>query len=773
MISKKMRNISMVCLSLVLALTLAFGLSSFSNIKKASAAEATTVSFQVAGSQGSSRKFITYTNGDYTVYATRTGSSPSSTTDGFKAGSKTMVIFKLTEKCDVSISAYYKSSKDYSFSVYSIDDNMYSIVVANNMSSTNSNTIIGSTAVATGTLNYNADSPSTTIASSLPAGNYAFYQVDGSTSAYLRSITFTPATPVYTVSFDTDGGSEVAAETVEEGKTLTAAPTAPTKTGYNFLGWSTDGSTVIDITTVTINSDTTFKAVWELDANFVKPSITEYDAVSDVEIDFGTAIDAIELPTEVTSGEYSLPVTWTWDKEYDATVLQNYTLTGNVEVDADVYDVTAAAPTMQVIVKEIAVASQTLEGIYYTFDNANVLGLPATIAVSGVDFEISWNAYVADSAAITGSLVAKTGYDVSNATVTANVEYVTTVSKSINFINDGISSGTEYNSILEAAGYSVTGTWSYEKSESNVSDDNIEYMGIKGNLATITMYLDKPATVTIAAAGNSSSALTLDGVTVKSGTQAVMVKSYELEAGAHTLESTVSGKNIFIKFINIQYEDSTEFIGYSNSKFSAQSDASATLPLVAGEKAGYEFIGWTNGNGLYAPGADITDAETEAKASGNGYMGTIYTAVYAKAEYLGISFRKSAESPAVRFGYVVTIVDANENALNGLTLNASAVFNVANLTNGSSANVNVDVLNIAYNENQSGYLANLSITGIDSAKAQNALNVDMTITINGVSIIAESDAIESDTIVSKAQKLYDAGQLTDAQAEIYGVVLNG
>ena len=122
---------------------------------------------------------------------------------------------------------------------------------------------------------------------------------------------------------------------------------------------------------------------------------------------------------------------------------------------------------------------------------------------------------------------------------------------------------------------------------------------------------------------------------------------------------------------------------------------------------------------------------------------------------------------------VVTIVDVNENALNGLTLNASAVFNVANLTKDSSANVNFEALSIAYNENKGGYLANLAITGIDSAKAQNALNVDMTITINGVSIIAESDATESDTIVSKAQKLYDAGQLTDAQAEIYGVVLNG
>ena len=770
MLTKKLRSISMVCLALVMALSLCFGIANFSNVKSASAATNTEIAYDGASATAVPSSAWTGELSGITVdWATTAGSNSYNVTGELsgtylcikydKATSSNTRGAKITIPAGVvaTVSLYFTAGSSGRYVAFL--DAYGTPTSSNGMNVSTSKTVYLTTFSTTG------EETADTVK-----------YICGSNSWHIAKLVIEsePLVTNYTVSFDTDGGSDVAAETVEEGKTLTAAPTAPTKTGYNFLGWSTDGSTVIDdITTVTINSDTTFKAVWELDASFVKPSITEYDAVSNVEIDFGTAIDAIELPAEVTSGEYSFPVTWTWDKEYDATVLQNYTLTGNVEVDADVYDVTAAAPTMQVIVKEIAVASQTLEGIYYTFDNANVLGLPATIAVSGVDFEISWNAYVADSAAITGSLVAKTGYDVSNATVTANVEYVTTVSKSINFINDGISSGTEYNSILEAAGYSVTGTWSYEKSESNVSDDYIEYMGIKGNLATITMYLDKPATVTIAAAGNSSSALTLDGATVKSGTQAVMVKSYELEAGAHTLESTVSGKNIFIKFINIQYEDSTEFIGYSNSKFSAQSDASATLPLVAGEKAGYEFIGWTNGNGLYAPGADITDAETEAKASGNGYMGTIYTAVYAKAEYLGISFRKSAESPAVRFGYVVTIVDANENALNGLTLNASAVFNVANLTNGSSANVNVDVLNIAYNENQSGYLANLSITGIDSAKAQNALNVDMTITINGVSIIAESDATESDTIVSKAQKLYDAGQLTDAQAEIYGVVLNG
>ncbi|MDR2634946.1 MAG: InlB B-repeat-containing protein, partial [Clostridiales bacterium] len=40
----------------------------------------------------------------------------------------------------------------------------------------------------------------------------------------------------YTVTFDSNGGSAVAAVKVRDGKKI-AAPTAPTKAGYTFGGW--------------------------------------------------------------------------------------------------------------------------------------------------------------------------------------------------------------------------------------------------------------------------------------------------------------------------------------------------------------------------------------------------------------------------------------------------------------------------------------------------------------------------------------------------------
>ena len=45
----------------------------------------------------------------------------------------------------------------------------------------------------------------------------------------------------YTIAFDTDGGSEIAAITQNYGTTI-AKPTDPTKTGYTFAGWYTDAA---------------------------------------------------------------------------------------------------------------------------------------------------------------------------------------------------------------------------------------------------------------------------------------------------------------------------------------------------------------------------------------------------------------------------------------------------------------------------------------------------------------------------------------------------
>lgn len=77
-------------------------------------------------------------------------------------------------------------------------------------------------------------------------------------------ITLTPdCVDCYWVTFDTQGGSGVPSQYVDQGNTLTLANvTTPTRTGYTFKGWSLtqNGETVAFVTPT---ADTTLYAIWE------------------------------------------------------------------------------------------------------------------------------------------------------------------------------------------------------------------------------------------------------------------------------------------------------------------------------------------------------------------------------------------------------------------------------------------------------------------------------------------------------------------------------
>ena len=65
---------------------------------------------------------------------------------------------------------------------------------------------------------------------------------------------------VYTVTFDSNGGSAVTAQTIEAGQKATK-PADPTKSGYDFKGWTLNGS-AYDFNTA-VNGDITLVATWE------------------------------------------------------------------------------------------------------------------------------------------------------------------------------------------------------------------------------------------------------------------------------------------------------------------------------------------------------------------------------------------------------------------------------------------------------------------------------------------------------------------------------
>lgn len=71
-----------------------------------------------------------------------------------------------------------------------------------------------------------------------------------------------PAPNTFTITFDSNGGSDVKAITKEEGAVV-EAPIAPTKTGYNFVEWQKEDGTAYDWT-APLTASVKLKAKWDV-----------------------------------------------------------------------------------------------------------------------------------------------------------------------------------------------------------------------------------------------------------------------------------------------------------------------------------------------------------------------------------------------------------------------------------------------------------------------------------------------------------------------------
>lgn len=111
----------------------------------------------------------------------------------------------------------------------------------------------------------------------------------------------------YTITFDTDGGSEVAPIAQDYGTDITA-PAAPTKTGYTFMGWNP----ALPATMPT--GDMTITAQWRINRYTVTFDTNGGSAVAPITQDYGTAITA---PADPTREGYTF---MGWDKEIPTTM---------------------------------------------------------------------------------------------------------------------------------------------------------------------------------------------------------------------------------------------------------------------------------------------------------------------------------------------------------------------------------------------------------------------------------------------------------------------
>ena len=104
----------------------------------------------------------------------------------------------------------------------------------------------------------------------------------------------------YKVTFETDGGSAVPEQVVEEGKSVTK-PEDPTKAGYKFIGWylDPDSSNSYDFTT-SVTSDITLYAKWEAIETPVKIFTVTFNSLGGSAVNSITVEDGktITLPSE-------------------------------------------------------------------------------------------------------------------------------------------------------------------------------------------------------------------------------------------------------------------------------------------------------------------------------------------------------------------------------------------------------------------------------------------------------------------------------------------
>jgi len=119
----------------------------------------------------------------------------------------------------------------------------------------------------------------------------------------------------YTISFDSDGGSEVTPITEDYGATV-SAPANPTKEGYTFKYWyeGTDSTVRYNFISMPAN-DVSLKAKYDVNSYSVKFYDLEGGVLADDSYDYGTAVSAIVLPENNPSKPYYTFEGWTINPE--------------------------------------------------------------------------------------------------------------------------------------------------------------------------------------------------------------------------------------------------------------------------------------------------------------------------------------------------------------------------------------------------------------------------------------------------------------------------
>ena len=125
----------------------------------------------------------------------------------------------------------------------------------------------------------------------------------------------------YTITFDTNGGSEIAPITQDYGTEITA-PDNPTRKGYTFMGWDKEIPETMPAENITV------KAQWEINQYTIAFDTNGGSEIAPITQDYGTEITA---PANPTRKGYTFKG---WDKEIPETMpAENMTVKAQWEIN--------------------------------------------------------------------------------------------------------------------------------------------------------------------------------------------------------------------------------------------------------------------------------------------------------------------------------------------------------------------------------------------------------------------------------------------------------
>jgi len=404
----------------------------------------------------------------------------------------------------------------------------------------------------------------------------------------------------YTVTFNSDGGNEVAAQTVVKGKTA-VKPEDPVKTGYTFGGWYA-GETAYDFASV-VTSDITLTAKWTLLKYKVTFDSNGGTSVVAVEADYGTKVTKPADPSKTG---------YTFGGWYNGETVFNFetAVTAAVTLKAK-WTATEYSITYNVGEGKNAESNPSK----YTIESNDITLANPTAPASAPAF-VAWHADKADGEKVIGVAIKKgsTGNKVFVAEFTTKTVYTVTYYEGETVIGtESVVEGEKAAGKANVTGKTLVG-WYTDKELTKAADltqpvtKNISYYGkFQATTYTVTFDSDGGSTVASATVSHGSKVTkpadpTKDGYVF--GGWYAGETAYDFDkavTGALTLKAKWNSNNVTVTF------DSDG--GSAVASATVTSGAKVTKPADP-TKTGYTFAGWYAGETAYDFNTAVTASIT-------------------------------------------------------------------------------------------------------------------------------------------------------------------